>query len=70
MIYLILWIKTNISFEDTDKSSTLWNIFHNWKYVYVCLYQLWQTVEYRKKMDTRVGRIFVWNDTFQVDNES
>ena len=24
----------------------------------------------RKKMYTMVGRIFVWNDTFQVDNES
>ena len=24
----------------------------------------------RKKMYTTVGRIFVWNDIFQVDNES
>ena len=37
--------------------------------VYVCLYQLRQTLEL-KKMYALLRPIFIWNDIFQVDNES
>ena len=45
-------------------------IYSTFESMYMYVYNNYDKQLNRKKIYTMVGQIFVWNDTFQVDNES
>ena len=47
-----------------------YEIYSTFESMYMYVHINYEKQSNRKKMYTMVGRIFVWNDTFQVDNES
>ena len=47
-----------------------YEIYHTFESMYMYVYINYDKQLNRKKMYSTVGRIFVWNDTFQVDNGS
>ena len=47
-----------------------YEIYSTFESIYMYVYINYDKQLNRKKIYTTVGRIFVWNDTFQFDNES